>query len=96
VKSELLSLLAALILSPIEPLRYADRIAPIPLLMINGTQDELIPPKYAEEFFKKARQPKKLIWLRSGHMTPENWALTRRITQVMRDELIGMGVLDPR
>jgi dienelactone hydrolase len=95
VKSWLMSMLAAVALRPIEPLRYADRISPIPLLMINGTRDELIPRRYAEEFYAKAKQPKKLIWLESPHMTPENWALTRKITEVMRDQLIEMGVLSP-
>src|SRR5512141_475229 len=35
-RGEAVGLLGSLLLRPLEPLRYADRISPVPLLMLNG------------------------------------------------------------
>jgi pimeloyl-ACP methyl ester carboxylesterase len=59
------------------PANYIARIAPRPLLMINGTQDsDMIKDRAVEPLFKLARQPKQIIWTDGGHMfmTEENRA----------------------
>ncbi|MCL4538922.1 MAG: hypothetical protein M1378_04865 [Bacteroidetes bacterium] len=93
VTSELVGILGGILLQPLEPLRYVDRIHPIPLVMINGTEDEQIPGEYTRRLFEKARQPKKLIWLDARHVNPRNVELTKRIVSTLKQELVEMRVL---
>jgi hypothetical protein len=93
-ESDTLSFLGGLLVRPIEPLRYADKISPIPLLMINGTRDGMVPRQSTEEMFRKAKPPKKLVWLDSEHIMPGDLALTREIVETLKKELREMKVLD--
>ena len=59
------------------PANYIGRIAPRPLLMINGTEESVMnKDSSVEPLFKLARQPKQIIWTDGGHMfmTEENRA----------------------
>jgi pimeloyl-ACP methyl ester carboxylesterase len=59
------------------PANYIARIAPRPVLMINGTQDsDMIRERAVEPLFRLAKQPKQIIWTEGGHMfmTEENRA----------------------
>ena len=94
-QSETLGMIAGLLLRPIEPMRYADRISPIPLLMINGGRDEMIPRHCTEEFFAKATPPKKIIWLDASHLTPGNLELTTKIVGILKNEAIKMKIIPP-
>ena len=94
VMSHLAGLLGALLLRPLDPLRHAAEVAPTRLLMVNGRLDELIPRKNAEALYRKARNPKKIIWLDSTHISPKNLELSRRITKVVRNELVAMQLLN--
>jgi dienelactone hydrolase len=50
------------------PANYIGRIAPRPLLMINGVQDtDMIKDRAVEPLFRLARQPKQIIWTDGGH-----------------------------
>lgn len=50
------------------PANYIVRIAPRPLLMINGTQDsDMIKERAVDPMFRLAREPKKIIWTDGGH-----------------------------
>jgi len=93
VASKFVGLLGGFLLWPLEPLRYADKISPVPLVMINGTDDEMIPRKNVEAVFEKAMEPKKLIWLRSGHVRPEKVGLTDLIVATLDQELRRLGIL---
>lgn len=46
----------------LSPKPVIHRVSPIPLLIIHGTADEIVPPHHAEELFAAAREPKTL-WL---------------------------------
>jgi dienelactone hydrolase len=85
--------LAGLLLRPLEPLRYAGRIAPTPLVMINGTEDEQVPRVNTVLLYEAAREPKKLIWIESRHVHPRNVELTRRIIATLRSELVRLHIL---
>jgi len=51
------------------PANYIGRIAPRPLLMINGTQDVIMSKDSSvDPLFKLAKQPKQIIWTDGGHM----------------------------
>jgi fermentation-respiration switch protein FrsA (DUF1100 family) len=47
--------------------------------MINGIDDKRIPQRSVESLFEAARQPKRLIWLPEGHISPRNPALLERV-----------------
>jgi dienelactone hydrolase len=50
------------------PANYIGRIAPRPLLMVNGTQDsDMIKDRAVDPLFKIARMPKQAIWTDGGH-----------------------------
>jgi dienelactone hydrolase len=93
VMSELVGAMGGILLHPIEPLRYAEKIAPVPLVMINGTEDEQIPRENAEKLFAAASEPKSLVWIDSRHVHPRNVELTHRIIRTLAGELRRLGVL---
>jgi dienelactone hydrolase len=92
--SHLVGILGCILLRPLEPMRYVDRISPTPLIMINGVDDEQIPRENVEMLYNKAGQPKKIIWLESMHVRPQNVELTKTIVRKLREELAQMKVLE--
>jgi hypothetical protein len=85
--------LSGVLLHPVEPLRFAPLIAPAPLVMINGTNDEQVPRRNAELLFAAAREPKKQIWLESRHVNPKNVDLTKQIVATLKSEFTRLGIL---
>jgi fermentation-respiration switch protein FrsA (DUF1100 family) len=62
-----------------EPTRFVGRIAPRPLVMVNGVDDPQIPVRAVQALFNAAREPKSLIWLRTGHLSPTDSVLIRAL-----------------
>ncbi|MBX2991083.1 MAG: dienelactone hydrolase family protein [Bacteroidetes bacterium] len=91
--SEFVGSLGGLLLRPIEPMRYVERISPVTLLMINGTDDEQIPRENVELLYAAAYEPKNIIWIESRHVHPRNPELTARIVGLLRKELESRGIL---
>lgn len=58
------------VMDDIDPKNFAAHISPRPLLMISGKRDTIIPPDSARILFEAAREPKKQIWVDSGHLIP--------------------------
>ncbi len=56
-------------LSFIDPINYVRAISPRPLLMINASHDDVVPPLTSKLLYKKAKQPKKIIWYPARHHT---------------------------
>jgi hypothetical protein len=81
----------ARLLDPIEPLHYAARVAPRPMILINGSLDSRIPRHSVEVLFAAAREPKQLIWLEEGHITPRDPALLARVLEAAVGALEGAG-----
>lgn len=90
--SEFVGTLGAMLLAPLEPLHTIERVAPIPLIMINGTNDEMIPRQNVEMLYAKGKEPKKLIWIESRHVNPRDTSLTATIVEKLRSELSALGV----
>ena len=42
---------------------YAHHVAPTPLLIIHGKNDKYCLPKFAQEVFDKAGEPKEIMWV---------------------------------
>ena len=61
------------------PERFVGRIAPRPVIMVNGMDDPQMPRAAAERLYDAARQPKELIWMRTGHLMPTDSALIRTL-----------------
>jgi len=96
LESELVGSASALLLRPVEPLRYVQGIAPMPLVMINGTEDEQIPRQNTMALFERAGEPKTLVWIESGHVHPRNVDLTQKIIASLSSELERLGIFDER
>lgn len=62
-----------------EPERHVASIAPRPVLMVNGIDDPQMPRDAVESLYKAARDPKTLIWLRTGHLLPTDSVLIRAL-----------------
>jgi fermentation-respiration switch protein FrsA (DUF1100 family) len=48
-----------------KPLESIDQISPVPVLIIHGLTDQIVPPHHAEALYAAAREPKEL-WLVPG------------------------------
>jgi hypothetical protein len=62
-----------------EPERHVALIAPRPLLMINGADDPQMPRDAVESLYNAAKEPKTLIWLKTGHLMPTDSVLIRSL-----------------
>ncbi len=58
------------IMAPADPLNFVDKISPRPVLMINGTKDEIVPVPANKLLHTAAKEPKKIVWLEAGHSLP--------------------------
>jgi fermentation-respiration switch protein FrsA (DUF1100 family) len=63
----------------LEPGRYVALIAPRPLVMVNGIDDPQMPRDAVVALYAAAREPKSLVWLRTGHLLPTDSALIRAL-----------------
>lgn len=54
-------------LGPYDPVLWVGRIAPRPLLMINGREDQTVPLAAAERLHRAARRPKEVMLYDGGH-----------------------------
>lgn len=81
----------AWLVGPIEPLRYIAQVSPRRLILINGPDDDWIPPQCVEALYEAAREPKRLVWLEPGHVSskdPESIERTvRAAAQALSAEL---------
>jgi dienelactone hydrolase len=64
----------------VDPLSVITRVAPHPLLLINGTNDTIVPRSCADLLFSAARQPKQRVLLPGGHIPDVNLMGTERLT----------------
>jgi dienelactone hydrolase len=60
------------VFADVDPLSVITRIAPKPLLLINGTNDTIVPRACADLLFDAAQQPKQRILLPGGHIPDVN------------------------
>ncbi len=61
------------------PERFVGRIAPRPVVMVNGIDDPQMPVEAVRRLYDAARAPKSIVWLRTGHLTPTDSALIRTL-----------------
>ncbi len=51
----------------IDPVQHVGLLSPRPLLMVNATQDEMVPRQCAEDLFAAAGEPKRILWYEATH-----------------------------
>ena len=64
------------------PERYVWRIAPRPIVMVNGIDDPQMPRRAVQTLYDAAREPKTIIWLRTGHLLPTDSSLVRALVDM--------------
>src|SRR5262249_44320766 len=85
----------ALLLLPLEPTRYAGRIAPRPLLLVNGARDALLPRADADAVDAAAREPKDILWMATEHVHPDEAELIGAVSGWIAAWLAKRGLLPP-
>ncbi len=83
----------ALLLRPLEPVRLAGEISPIPFIQISATEDERIPEESAQALFDASKEPHKLVWIPAIHVMPYMDDLIEQMMTITRAELIELGLL---
>ena len=69
------------------PANYIGRIAPRPLLMVNGTlDDDYSRERSVEPLYRLAKQPKTILWAETGHQVPSPEQLSATV-QFLRAHL---------
>lgn len=87
--------LANLIVSPVEPLKYLHRVAPRPVLLINGRGDPRMPEALGRRLQEQARDPKTVVWFDIGHATIRSTEFRGLVVGAFADWLVGTGMLSP-
>ena len=75
-------------IAPLEPVRYVARIAPRPLLMVNGADDGMIPRPNVLALYDAAGVPKDLRWTAGEHVQPDEDALIQRLADLVAEWLV--------
>lgn len=63
----------------LEPGRYVGKVAPRPLLLINGLYDGMVPRRSALRLAELAHPPVRQIWLPHDHLMPEDVEVMREL-----------------
>lgn len=50
---------------------FIGRIAPRPILMLNGKQDTVVKEEASKRLYSAAKEPKEQVWYESGHILPK-------------------------
>ena len=79
--------LASRLYDEFEPTHYVARIAPRPVIMVNGRDDRQMPVEAVRALHTAAREPKTLIWLTTGHLLPSNTPLIRALVDTTLAQL---------
>ncbi len=85
--------LGAVLVSPVEPMKYIGDISPRPLLMISSTQDPRIPERCSRLLHEAAGEPKTVKWIDAGHVSIQEEEFHRLISNTMISWLVEQGLV---
>lgn len=57
---------ASLVTDELAPRDFVGKLSPVPLLVVHGSRDEVVPVSQGRELYEKARQPKTLFEVKTG------------------------------
>jgi dienelactone hydrolase len=75
-----------------EPLRHAKNIKALPMIIINGKDDEKIPYDSAEQLQKAFDFKKEVVWIPSAHVHPRNKKLSLEIIKILKKWFESTGI----
>lgn len=58
------------VMDVVDPVHWVGRIAPRPVLFINGDADNVVPVESNKALHAAANEPKKIVWYKGGHVPP--------------------------
>jgi dienelactone hydrolase len=76
------------LVSPLEPLKYIDRISPRSLFLLNGTDDPRMPERCSRLLHEKAGEPKTIHWIPAGHIHIRNNEFHEQVRVLLEEWLI--------
>jgi fermentation-respiration switch protein FrsA (DUF1100 family) len=85
----LLQPIAWLVMSDSYAPKDIDKLAPVPLLVIHGQKDIVVHPKFGEEIFNKASEPKQIWRIPEGQHGDTFWKHEKIYRQKLLDYLRG-------
>jgi hypothetical protein len=92
IATRVAGLIGSALLRDVHPMRFAAGVSPTPLLVI-ASRPRGGPAQSAERLFRKARKPKKLVWL-DGHPSALGGPATGGAASALRTELLAAGFLN--
>lgn len=54
----------------LDPATFIGLMAPRPVLMLNGKNDPIVPPAWADHLYNAAKEPKRIVWYDTEHSVP--------------------------
>jgi hypothetical protein len=66
---------------------WVAQIAPRPVIVIGALQDQRLPLEQVEQVYAAAGEPRELIWVDGGHVSPRRPETVRRLLEVVRARL---------
>ncbi len=66
---------------------WVAQIAPRPVVIIGGRDDERLPPHKVRNLYAAAGQPKELLWTEGGHIDPDRPDLVQALLAIVRERV---------
>jgi dienelactone hydrolase len=85
--------LGATLVSPMEPLKYIDRVAPRPVFILSGTDDPRMPEVCGRALQERAGEPKTIRWLPVGHVNIRSPEFHEEILELFLAWLVEIDVI---
>jgi fermentation-respiration switch protein FrsA (DUF1100 family) len=83
----------SLVTDELSPRDYVKKISPVPLLVIHGAQDEVVPLAQGRELFRNAREPKTIFEVQAGRhgdaLSRDDGAYRKRVLAWLSGKLNG-------
>lgn len=82
---------AVRVMDVVDPVHWVRRIAPRPVLFVNGDADDIVPVDSNKALHAAASEPKKIVWYKGGHVPPptEWFTVTSEVLQWLQTHLKG-------
>jgi dienelactone hydrolase len=89
------SWLGAVLVSPVEPVKYIGAISPRPVFMLNGTGDPRMPTRCSQLLHETAREPKRIRWIDAGHVNIRSREFHELVSRELADWLVANKLVTP-
>lgn len=84
---------ASLVTDELAPKDFVGKLSPVPLLVVHGTRDEVVPVSQGRQLFEAARQPKTLFEVKTGRhgdaLSRDHGAFRKRMLVWLDDAMKG-------